>query len=127
MTRYRRLTVWNKIALWGSLASIMGLVAALIFQYSNADGNVPLERIEGLICNLVTAGQSNDPEACLVYFEYPVAVYFTMTNASRDDVLKDREDFIAQWPIRHYSLTGKPQVLRKRVLPPIPWTVYWVG
>lgn len=30
LSRYRRLSVWNKLAVWGSIASILGLVSALV-------------------------------------------------------------------------------------------------
>jgi hypothetical protein len=47
--RYRRLTLWNKVALWGSLASIVGLAMTLVPRFSGptvAPANLTIDSIE---------------------------------------------------------------------------------
>jgi hypothetical protein len=37
--RYKRLTIWNKLAAWGSLASIISIPIAFVLFFNQPDGD----------------------------------------------------------------------------------------
>ena len=47
--------------------------------------------------------QSNNPADFIELFSYPIKSYFNKKNFSRDDILKDKAKYIADWKVREYS------------------------
>ncbi len=68
------------------------------------------EQVEQLVAAFVKSGEDNDPAACLQFVDSEVAVYYDLERPDQAKLLKDRSDYIKQWPRRKYALTGDPEI-----------------
>ena len=93
-------------AVIGILIAITGFVSSIL---SHKD--VILDRLQEFIAALVEAGESNDPSACLRFYQFPIKQYFSETNVDSIQAFRDREELITKWPSRHYSLIDKPVLI----------------
>lgn len=68
------------------------------------------EQINQLVAAFIKSGESNDPAACLQFVDPEIAVYYDLRHPDRNALIKDRSDYIKQWPQRTYELTTEPDV-----------------
>ena len=70
----------------------------------------PEEQVEQLVAAFVKSGESNDPSACLQYVDPEIATYYDLKHPNYAALLKDRSNYIKQWPKRSYTLIDDPEV-----------------
>lgn len=103
--------IW-KIVLGCSV--LVGLIVGIMqLQKWHSESHLPLNELRGLIYDLMKYGEVNDPDACLKLYQFPVKKFFILSNVSYVDAVNERTIHINQWPIRAYSLTKKPELIRE--------------
>ncbi len=57
-----------------------------------------------------SAGESNEPSACVNFMATNVERYYNLRNPSRDSLITNRRNYIRQWPERKYWSSGEPSI-----------------
>ncbi len=68
------------------------------------------EQIEQFVSAFIKSGEANDPTACLKFVDSKVSIYYDLKHPDQKTLLKDRSDYIRQWPRRTYVLTDEPDI-----------------
>ena len=72
-------------------------------------GNIE-NRIGRMMTDFTACGQINDPVACVEFMHPQMNVYYDMKRPSRESLMRDRTNYIRQWPSRKYWLKEKPSI-----------------
>ena len=62
------------------------------------------QNIRQFLQEFVVSGESNSPQKILKYYAPKVSPYFSLSNASRDDIFKDKTRFYKKWTTRRNRL-----------------------
>lgn len=68
------------------------------------------QKIKQFVSAFVKSGEANDPAACLKFVDSKVSTYYDLKHPDQQALLKDRSDYIRQWPRRTYLLTDGPTI-----------------
>ncbi|CAN5800695.1 hypothetical protein BH20VER1_BH20VER1_15060 [soil metagenome] len=73
--------------------------------------DITRQRVQQFVENYLRAGETEDVEAQVRYFEFPVQKYLWHGKRERDFVARDLARYAKRWPERKYMLTEPVQVV----------------
>lgn len=68
------------------------------------------DQIALFVIAFAASGEVNDPSAMIDFLHPQITTYYTMQNPTREELMKDRRDYIQRWPGRRYWLTENPVI-----------------
>jgi len=63
----------------------------------------------------IKSGESPSSTVVRRYYSDTVQEYFGQTNVKIEEIIADRSAFLKRWPVRSYSITQSPRVIRKTI------------
>ena len=76
------------------------------------------EQISLFLEAFAASGEVNDPAATVEFMHPQIVTYYSKTNPTADEMIKERREYIKRWPERRYWLREKPKI---RPLPDGSW------